>query len=56
LGTKKFFKRISKAETDDLWVLYEIVFGVKEISSWWRRKILRFDGFDFAEQSPDFIS
>jgi hypothetical protein len=53
---EEVFERISKAETDYLRVLYEIVFGAKEVSSWCRRKILRLDGFDFAEGSPDYNS
>jgi hypothetical protein len=34
----------------------EFFFWNKEVSSWWRRWILRFDGFDFAEGSPDYNS
>jgi hypothetical protein len=50
------FERISKTKTDDLRVLYEIVFDAKEVSSWWRTRILRFDGFDFAKGSSDYNS
>jgi hypothetical protein len=40
---KEVFERLSKAETDGLRVLYEIVFGAKKVSSWFRGRILRFD-------------
>jgi hypothetical protein len=50
------FERISKAKTDNLRVLYQIVFDAKEVSSWWRTRILRFDGFDFAKGSSDYNS
>jgi hypothetical protein len=54
LGQRSFRKNIQSCETDDLGVLYEIVFGAKEVSSWWRRWILQFDGFNFAEGSSDY--
>jgi hypothetical protein len=34
---------------DDLRLLYEIAFDSKKVSSWWRKRILLFDGFNFAE-------
>jgi tetrahydromethanopterin S-methyltransferase subunit G len=55
-NSEEVFERISKAETDDLRVLYEIVFGAKEVLSWFRRRILRFDGFVFAAGSPVYNS